>query len=95
MLLVSSINSDLSLSSEQSNFILQNNDQIFVRTNPNYKDPVNVIISGEVFYPGTYSLISEGDRVSDLILRSGGLTVIFQKELDYIVKLKIQEHRKL
>ena len=55
VVLVSSINSDLSLSPDQSNFILQNNDQIFVRMNPNYKDPVNVMYSGEVVYPGTYS----------------------------------------
>ena len=89
IVLVSSINLDLSLSPEQSNFILQNNDQIFVRMNPDYKDPINVKISGEVVYPGTYALISDGDRVSDLINRSGGLTSnSFQKELDYIVKPK-------
>ena len=36
--------------------------------NPDYKDPINVKISGEVVYPGTYLiLISDGDRVSDLI----------------------------
>ena len=57
--------------------------------NPDFKVPVNVNVSGEVVYPGTYSLISDGDRVSDLIQRSGGLTSnVFQKELDYIVKLK-------
>ncbi|MAO71637.1 MAG: hypothetical protein CMD02_03900 [Flavobacteriales bacterium] len=74
IVLASSINSDLSLSPDQSNFILQNNDQIFIRMNPDYRDPINVKISGEVVYPGTYALITDGDRVSDLIQRSGGLT---------------------
>ena len=92
IVLVSSINSDLSLISEHSNFILQNNDQIFVRMNPNYKEPVNVMISGEVVYPGTYSLISEGDRVSDLIQRSGGLTMnAFPEGVRLYRKTKIKE----
>ena len=74
VVLVAEINNDLSLSTEHSNFILHANDQIFVRKNPNYRSPINVVISGEVVYPGTYSLISDGDRISDLIERSGGLT---------------------
>lgn len=74
VVLVAEINSDLSLNSNNSDFVLQANDQIFVRKNPDYKEPVNVMISGEVVYPGTYSLISDGDRISDLIERSGGLT---------------------
>ena len=36
--------------------------------------PINVVVNGEVIYPGTYSLISEGDRISDIIDRCGGLT---------------------
>ncbi|MBT6807860.1 MAG: hypothetical protein HOA52_00040 [Flavobacteriales bacterium] len=74
VVLVAEINSDLSLNSDNSDFVLQANDQIFVRKNPDYKEPVNVMISGEVVYPGTYSLVSDGDRISDLIERSGGLT---------------------
>jgi len=74
VILVADINSDLSIKSDHSNFLLQANDQVFVRKNPEYKDPINVVIKGEVMYPGTYSLISEGDRVSDLIQRCGGLT---------------------
>ena len=92
MVLVSSINSDLSLSPDQSNFILQNNDQIFVRMNPDYKVPVNVNVSGEVVYPGTYALISDGDRVSDLIHRSGGLTSnAFPEGVRLYRKTKIKE----
>ena len=94
VVLVSSINSDLT--SDHSNFILQNNDQIFVRMNPNYKDPVNVKISGEVLFPGTYSLISDGDRVSDLIKRSGGLTVnAFPEGVRLYRKTKINEQKML
>ena len=74
VVLVAEINDDLSLNSEFNNFKLHANDQVFIRKNPDYKDPVNITISGEVTYPGTYALLSEGDRVSDLIIRCGGLT---------------------
>ena len=92
VVLVSSINSDLSLITEHSNFILQNSDQIFVRMNPDFKEPANVMISGQVVYPGTYSLISDGDRISDLIERSGGLTVnAFPEGVRLYRKTKIKE----
>ena len=57
-----------------ANFDLQANDQIFVRKNPNYQEPIHVVVDGEVMYPGTYSLVSKGDRISDIIERCGGLT---------------------
>ena len=60
--------------------------------NPDYKVPVNVNVSGEVVYPGTYSLISDGDRVSDLIHRSGGLTSnAFPEGVRLYRKTKIKE----
>ena len=74
VVLVADINSDLSLNKDDNDFMLQANDQIFVRKNPDYKLPINVVVNGEVLYPGTYSLISEGDRISDIIDRCGGLT---------------------
>ena len=74
VVLVAEINTDLSIKEEYNNFTLQANDQIFVRKNPDYKEPINVVVDGEVVYPGTYSLISEGDRISDIIERCGGLT---------------------
>jgi polysaccharide biosynthesis/export protein len=74
VVLVAEINDDLSLNSEFNNFKLHPNDQVFIRKNPDYKDPVNITISGEVTFPGNYALLSEGDRVSDLIIRCGGLT---------------------
>ena len=74
VVLVAEINSDLSLKEEYNNFALQANDQIFVRKNPDYQEPIHVVVDGEVMYPGTYSLVSEGDRISDIIERCGGLT---------------------
>jgi protein involved in polysaccharide export with SLBB domain len=68
------IGDDLLLSSEAQEFILQPFDQIFVRQNPDYEEPVNIVLTGEVKYPGTYSLISKDEKISSVIKRAGGLT---------------------
>ncbi len=56
------------------NFVLQPFDQVFIRQIENFGLQRNVFIAGEVKFPGTYSLITKNDRLSDLLKRSGGLT---------------------
>ena len=68
------IGEDLMLSSEAQEFTLQPFDQIFVRENPDYEEPVNIVLSGEVKYPGTYSLLSKNEKIASVIQRAGGLT---------------------
>ena len=67
------IEPDFILSSE-ANYELQPYDQIFVRENPNYNTPKNIVVSGEVKYPGTYSLLQNDETIYSIINRSGGLT---------------------
>ena len=62
------------MSSEAQEFILQPFDQVFVRDNPDYEEPVNIVLAGEVKYPGTYSLLSKDEKISSVIKRAGGLT---------------------
>jgi len=68
------IGEDLVLSIEAQEFTLQPFDQIFVRENPDYEEPVNIVLMGEVKYPGTYSLLSKDEKISSIIKRAGGLT---------------------
>ena len=68
------VGEELMLSSEAEAFMLQPFDQVFVRENPDYEEPVNIVLMGEVKYPGTYSLISKDERISSVIKRAGGLT---------------------
>lgn len=49
-------------------------DQIYVRYAPEYEPLRNVIVEGEVVYPGIYSLLKENMRLTDLIAIAGGLT---------------------
>lgn len=68
------IGDNLILSQEAENFILQPFDQVFVRTNPEFEPPINVIILGEIKYPGQYSVLRKNEKISSLIKRAGGLT---------------------
>ena len=67
------IDDNLFLSSNAENFVLQPYDQVFVRENPDFIKPANISISGEVKYPGQYSLISKNEKISSVIDRAGGL----------------------
>jgi protein involved in polysaccharide export with SLBB domain len=68
------IGDDLVLSAEAEEFLLQPFDQIFVRENPDFEAAKNIVLSGEVKYPGIYTLLSKDEKISSIIKRAGGLT---------------------
>jgi polysaccharide export outer membrane protein len=57
----------------EGNITLSPFDKVFVRDLPNYEVQKLVNISGEVNYPGTYTILRREERISDLIKRAGGL----------------------
>lgn len=61
------------LNSEAADYQLQSFDVVSVRKAPSYKEQINVKVEGEVYYPGTYTIQSRTERLSDLIRRAGGL----------------------
>ncbi|HJN63926.1 MAG TPA: SLBB domain-containing protein, partial [Flavobacteriales bacterium] len=65
---------NLILSSCAQEFMLQPFDQVFVRENPSFEAARNVMLYGEVKYPGEYTLLRKDEKVSSLIKRAGGLT---------------------
>ena len=83
------IGDDLILSAKAQEFLLQPFDQVFVRENPEFEAAKNIIIYGEVKYPGTYTLLSKDEKISSVIKRAGGITsfayldgvTMFRKEL--------------
>ena len=54
-------------------FILQPNDNVFIRTNPDFNLPKTVTVEGEVNRPGEYVLERENEKLSRIITRAGGL----------------------
>lgn len=55
-------------------FELCPNDVVSVRRSPTYVEQRNVLITGEVNFPGQYTLSSNNERVSQLLSRAGGTT---------------------
>jgi protein involved in polysaccharide export with SLBB domain len=54
--------------------VLKPYDNILIFRQPNWELQRTAVVSGEVRYPGTYSLKTKTEKISDLIQRAGGLT---------------------
>lgn len=63
-----------SLGAEAANFGLENLDAVYVRRAPGYEPQQRVIITGEVQFPGPYSIQTRDERLTDVVRRAGGLT---------------------
>jgi protein involved in polysaccharide export with SLBB domain len=57
----------------ENNIPLEQNDYLFIRTVPEWRLNQNVEITGEVKFPGSYT-IKKGETLSSLIKRAGGYT---------------------
>lgn len=57
-------------------FVLQPFDEVYVRKSPAYSVQQNIIIEGEVNFPGTYALSRRESRLSDAIQSAGGLNAL-------------------
>lgn len=68
-----SINKELKDDSK-SNYIIKPNDVVTVFTQPGYQVQKQVLINGEVLFPGIYVLSKGNERISDIVKRSGGIT---------------------
>ncbi len=53
---------------------LQPYDNVLIMQEPQFDLQRAVVVSGQVRYPGTYSLRSKDERLADVITRAGGLT---------------------
>ena len=57
----------------EAGFVLQPYDQVYVRRSPGYVAQTSVTVSGEVIFPGTYTLTHRTERISDLVKKAGGI----------------------
>lgn len=70
------IDVDENLKYNTSSFVLQPFDIVSVRNSTGYEIQRQVKITGEVLYPGTYTLLRKDERISDIVKRAGGLTAL-------------------
>jgi protein involved in polysaccharide export with SLBB domain len=73
----------------KNNLALKANDEVFIRQIPQYNAALDrrVVLEGEFLFPGEYAF-SQGERLSSVIERAGGLTMaayplgaVFQREV--------------
>ena len=63
-----------SLGLQEHGFLLEPYDEVFVRRSPAFGQQMNVRVQGEVLFEGTYTMKTQDDRLSDLVLQAGGLS---------------------
>lgn len=68
-----SISKNLQLDGTASSFKLMPFDEVFIRTSPNYELQQFVTMQGQLVFPGVYGLEKKDERLSELVIRAGGL----------------------
>lgn len=71
---VFTVNVDAQLKAGDASFLLKPYDIVSVYPLPGYEPQKTVKIEGEVLYPGDYTIQKKNEKISDVILRAGGLT---------------------
>ena len=69
-----SIGADLEIDEASKAFLLSPMDEVYVRSNPDFAIQDNIMIRGEVVFPGTYPILQKDEKILDMIERAGGLT---------------------
>ena len=54
-------------------FQLNPHDLVSIRADPYFSDQKQITISGEVLYPGQYTILTSDEKITDIIERAGGL----------------------
>jgi protein involved in polysaccharide export with SLBB domain len=73
---VITVNVDQNLKIVGAPMILKPFDVISIRSSEGYHVQQQVMIEGEVLYPGPYTILKKDERISDIIKRAGGLTAL-------------------
>ncbi|MDF2431361.1 MAG: hypothetical protein JWP44_992, partial [Mucilaginibacter sp.] len=71
---VFSVNVDQALAAGTANFILKPFDIVSVYGLPGYEKQRTVRVQGEVLYPGYYTIQKKNEKISDIIVRAGGIS---------------------
>ena len=62
------------VASTSPEYVLQPYDNVLILREPGWRLPQTVALTGEVRFPGRYTVTDRGERISDLIARAGGVT---------------------
>jgi protein involved in polysaccharide export with SLBB domain len=68
------LDKDLNFKNGDGDILLENGDQVIVRSISGYEGIRMVRVEGEVIHPGSYNITNKAERISDVVKRSGGFT---------------------
>ena len=71
---VYNIDLDENFKAGNANFVLQPFDVVSLYSLPGYEIQKTVKVEGEVVYPGYYTIRMKNEKISDIVVRAGGLT---------------------
>ncbi len=90
-----------------TDIILEEDDQVFIRRIPRWKVGLTVHIQGEVLFPGRYSIVKDSTYLSAILMKAGGFTddgflqesylmrpssrTIFDKEFERLKEMRREE----
>ena len=74
-------------------FVLEPYDQVYVRKSPGFQKQVNVKVTGEILYEGTYALTNKVERLSDLVKKAGGATQFAYVKGAKLMRIANEEER--
>jgi polysaccharide biosynthesis/export protein len=67
------IDKQLSINANDAVFELRPFDIVYIRKSPRYQVQQSVVVIGEINYPGSYPIVNNSERISDLLNRAGGV----------------------
>jgi protein involved in polysaccharide export with SLBB domain len=93
------LDKDLNFANGSGDMLLENGDQVIVRTISGYEGIRMVRVEGEVLQPGSYNITNKYERISDLVKRTGGFSryayplgaYLIRKEHSTGVELKLKQ----
>lgn len=66
--------------------VLQPYDNVLILREPGFRVPQAVQLTGEVRFPGRYTIKDRGERISDLIARAGGVTSLADQDAAFFTR---------
>ena len=76
-------------------FVLEPYDEVMVHRSPSYNEQRHFTVNGEVNFPGTYSLTSREERISDIVKKAGGLTQFAYADGARLIRVATEEELRM
>ena len=75
-------------------FVLEPYDEVVIHQSPSYNVQRHFKVTGEVNFPGDYSLTSREEHVTELLAKAGGLTPFAYKSGARLIRIMTDEERR-